>query len=852
MFEKIKAICGFELVRYGASPATYLFVALMVASAAVATFFLGGFYGSNQASLEVFFRYIPWVYVFFAPALVMGAWAEDIRRGTAEVVFSLPVPLAAVHVGRFLAAWLVLGVILACTWVMPLTVLFLGTPDVGMMLSGYVGAFLLGGVMLAVGLWASAMARTQAGAYALALFTGFLLLALGWGLMSSLLLTLLPTSVVTALVDGGLLARYDLMTRGLVSLGDVTFMLAIAVFFLVLAYVQVNVRQRLRLRSNLLVLPVLAVLVAVCWLADRLPLAWDATEDKHHTLSEGTRALLAALPEGGAQLTVYYSGGQHLDLPPHVRRFVVRLRDFARTLDKTSSRLTVTEVDPDSDPRHLLLAEDYHLVPTPLPNGEALYLGLWAKAGEAETAIPFFDLSRPEQIEYQVMSALAEVVGGGTRKNVVIVTELDLGDEKQRPRVLLDLMLQYNVSLLRMGVPEIPQGTDVLVVFFSPFMEQETVYALDQFVMNGGSALILLDPFLRTSVRDYHLMLDRHAADDVIDHPADLLRHWGAHYDYTKLVVDPALATVVQHEDMSGTAAYPLWLSLGKGNMGTVPVTRFLNRLVLPEAGFFTPTGTGGAYTPVLVSSDQSREVSRTAFRDVDGPMLAGMAEGEARPRDLAVLLTGPFTSAFDDVPERVRRWYADYDVPVPAFMPQAVANGAVMAMADVDFAADLFATQPQGNRVVPTDNAYFFRNMVEYLAGDKALLSIRGRATHSRPFVMVDRLAQNTVRTFAEEEQHLIARQFKVLEEIKAKQAMLDADSPLIAHTARDDVRKLKLEELKIRQHIRHIRRQGRAAVETLGRVLAGLNIGLMPAVIGLTAVGVMTRRRRRWQKRR
>ena len=853
MLKGLSAVWRFELTRYKAAPSAYLFVALMVAASAVATFFIGGFYGSNQTSLDLFFRYIPWVFVFFAPALVMGAWAEDIRRGTSEVLYSLPLSLASVHLGKFFAAWTVLALMLLATWMMPLTVMFLGTPDVGAMAAGYVGAFLLGGVILAVGLWASTMARTQSGAYALALVTAFLLCAMGWGLMTSLLQPILPEAALAALVDKGLLARFELMTRGLIALPDVTFMACLSVFFLLLGYVRLAVYQRMQVRRNLLVIPMIAGLLGLYTLSTWLPVQLDMTEDKYHTLSEGTYSLLKKMPENGATLKFYYSSGAHLDVSPNIRRFVTSMRDFLRTLQAADDRLRVVEIAPEDNVNDQLEMEERELVQLPLPNGEGVYLGMVLTSGGEETVIPLFDIKSPEQIEYQVMSALAEVVYGKARKKISIITELDLGDARQRPRIMLDMAQHYDVSLMRMGVPEIPEGTDLAIVFFAPFMEQETVYALDQFVMNGGNALIMLDPFLRTSVQDYHLMLDRHAEDEAVDHAADLLRKWGAHYDYRYLVVDNALASVVQHEDMSGTAAYPLWLTLSQNNMtGNTPVTTYIDRLTLPESGFFTPVkGVSSTYAPVLVSSKQSQVVSRTAFRDVDGPMLASLAEGEEKVRDLAVLLNGPFNSAFAGPPLRVRNWYADYGVPVPQHKSVTHQPGRVFALADVDFAADLFATTPQGNKVTPTSNYYFVRNIVEYLVGDGDLLSIRGRASHIRPFVMVTRLAQNTVATFGKEEQDLLARQFEVLEDIQELEHLIAQDSPRVGPSAREDIRVLKVEELKIRQQLKFIRRQGRDAVEQLGRVLAGLNIAFMPVLIGLICVGLMTHRRRKYRQK-
>src|SRR6202049_670005 len=139
-----------ELRSYFATPLAYVFILIFLVLANSFTFYLGGFFERGQADLAPFFNYHPWLYLFLIPALSMRLWAEERRTGTMELLLTLPVPLWATVVGKFLAAWAFTGVALALTFPIWFTVNYLGNPDNGVILAGYIGSVFMAGGYLAI------------------------------------------------------------------------------------------------------------------------------------------------------------------------------------------------------------------------------------------------------------------------------------------------------------------------------------------------------------------------------------------------------------------------------------------------------------------------------------------------------------------------------------------------------------------------------------------------------------------------------------------------------------------------------------------------------------------------------
>ena len=219
-------VCRRELASVIANPVAAIFVLAFVILSAALTFHLGGFFARGQADLEAFFRFHPWLHLFLMPALGMRLWAEERRGGTVELLLTLPLRPAALVGGKFLAAWGTAGLALALTAGLPVTVAYLGDPDPGPILSGYLGSWLLAGGFLAVAAAASAATHNQAVAFVLGAGACFLLLATGTDLAADALAGL-GAAPLGALAGLSALPHFDALVEGHITLGAVGFFMSL-------------------------------------------------------------------------------------------------------------------------------------------------------------------------------------------------------------------------------------------------------------------------------------------------------------------------------------------------------------------------------------------------------------------------------------------------------------------------------------------------------------------------------------------------------------------------------------------------------------------------------------------------
>lgn len=221
-----------ELLSYFRSPVAYIFIIIFLISTAGATWFLGSFYQSNQSSLDPFFFFHPWLYLFLIPAIGMRLWAEDRRSGTIELLLTLPVNLLTAVLGKFLAAWLFVGIALALTFPMAATVYYLGSPDTGLVVTGYLGSFLMAGSYLAIACFTSSMTKNQVISFVLGFFICLILVLLGWGFLQALLVNVFPVWLADAITFFSFSSHFEGFHRGLIDSRDVIYFLSIIGFML--------------------------------------------------------------------------------------------------------------------------------------------------------------------------------------------------------------------------------------------------------------------------------------------------------------------------------------------------------------------------------------------------------------------------------------------------------------------------------------------------------------------------------------------------------------------------------------------------------------------------------------------
>jgi ABC-2 type transport system permease protein len=228
------AVFSREFLGYFRTPVAYVFLVVFLVASTGLAFFMGGLFDGRVASLERFFLFHPFLYLFLVPAVGMRLWAEERRSGTVELLFTLPItPLRAV-VGKFLAAWSFLGIALLSTFLLPLTVAYLGDPDWGVILASYLGSFLMAGAYLGICSLVSALTKNQVIAFVISVSVCLVLVLLGWSVFQSILEGIFPTAVVAALETFSFTTHFESMLRGLIDLRALVYFGSLMIFTLLL------------------------------------------------------------------------------------------------------------------------------------------------------------------------------------------------------------------------------------------------------------------------------------------------------------------------------------------------------------------------------------------------------------------------------------------------------------------------------------------------------------------------------------------------------------------------------------------------------------------------------------------
>jgi ABC-2 type transport system permease protein len=228
----VSAIFKREIRAYFGSPVAYVFIAIFLLLIGFFTFNISNFFEMGQADLRAFFEWHPWLYMFLVPAVAMRLWAEELRMGTIELVLTFPITPGEVILGKFLAAWVFIGVALALTFPMAITVFYLGNPDLGPIISGYIGSFLMAGALLSVGSMTSALTRSQVISFILALFICLFFILAGFPPVTAILADWAPRWVIGIVSSLSFLSHFVSMQRGVLDLRDVLYYCSVIFFML--------------------------------------------------------------------------------------------------------------------------------------------------------------------------------------------------------------------------------------------------------------------------------------------------------------------------------------------------------------------------------------------------------------------------------------------------------------------------------------------------------------------------------------------------------------------------------------------------------------------------------------------
>jgi ABC-2 type transport system permease protein len=229
----IKTIAKREIGAYFTSPLAYVFIVIFLLLSGFFTFMVGGFFERGEASLtRSFFDWHPWFYLFLVPAVGMRLWAEERRVGTLELLFTMPITAWQAIVGKFLASWFFLGLALVLTFPVVITVNYLGSPDNGVILTGYIGSWLMAGAYLALSCITSAMTRTQVVSFIISVVACLFLILAGFPPVVNLISGWASPWFVDVVTSFSVITHFEGFQKGVLDSRDVVFFLLVVGFSL--------------------------------------------------------------------------------------------------------------------------------------------------------------------------------------------------------------------------------------------------------------------------------------------------------------------------------------------------------------------------------------------------------------------------------------------------------------------------------------------------------------------------------------------------------------------------------------------------------------------------------------------
>ena len=241
-----------ELKSYFTTPLAYVFLVVFLAVAGHMAF-KRRFFEARQADMQAFFMNLPLVFMLIVPATAMRLWAEERKTGSIELLLTLPITVVQAVLGKFFAAWVFLAIALALTFPMIITVCYLGEPDVGPIMTGYLGSWLMAGGFLAIGCFFSTVSKNQVIAFVLSFVACAVFVYSDDPTTIRFLSDLFPPFLarylmpaiagVSAIVRLSFRAHFEATLRGLLQFKDLSYFVVLMAGWLAASIIVLNERK---------------------------------------------------------------------------------------------------------------------------------------------------------------------------------------------------------------------------------------------------------------------------------------------------------------------------------------------------------------------------------------------------------------------------------------------------------------------------------------------------------------------------------------------------------------------------------------------------------------------------------
>lgn len=873
-WQVVKSIMRRDLRRYFNNPTGYVFITLFIFLSAAAAFWQERFFLNNLANLDQLNDFFPYLLLFFIPALTMGVWANENKEGTDELLLTLPATDLEIVLGKYFAAYGIYTASLLLSLSHVIVLFFLGWPDLGLMVGNYLGYWLIGGALIAVGMLASLLTSNVTIAFiAGAVFCAFFVFigALG-GIFGQ--------AVKNFVSPLGVFGHFGDFSRGVISFSGLLYFISIAATFLYLNVTLISRRhwpheaegykmwQHHLVRAAALVIAVISANAVLSRLSMRL----DVTAEQLHSLSGETKKLIKEIPADRPVLIQAYISK---DVPQQYVQTRQNLLSFLREIASAGgSRVQVLIHDTEPYTQEARDArEKFGITPNEIPNpGSArastsqVFMGVAFTCGAEEQVIPFFDAGLP--VEYELARSI-RVVAKTQRKKIGIVNTdaklfggFDFQTMRSNPAwpVVEELKKQYEVVQVD---PEsaITDSLDGLLVAMPSALPQEAMDNVLARIEAGMPTLLLDDPLpivnigLAPSERsgaDMNPFMRNNAPPPKPKGNIQaFMSKLGINWNSAQITWD----TYNPHPDL---AQIPPEIVFVGANNETVEAfnKEHIASAGLQEVVLLYP----GALAPMPSSSYEFQPLLKT-----------GVLSGTLNYQQM--IQRSFFGTQMVDS-RRLRHIPINADQTLAAYVRGAKKDSLsgdkslkVIFIADLDFISDqFFELRRRGFENLNFDNVTFFLNCMDYLVGDDSFVTLRKRRVKHRTLETVEARTRAYVEQRVKEEQDAEAEAQRALDEAQRQlnekvadvrqRTDLDAQTKQImaenlqqVENRRFEVQKANIEAAK-EAKIDASKENMEAAIQRIQSGIKTLAVMLPPVPVLVLGVMIFMRRRKREQE--
>ncbi len=591
----------------------------------------------------------------------------------------------------------------------------------------------------------------------------------------------------------------------------------------------------------------------------------DLTENSLYTLSTGTLNIIENIEE---PITLhYFFSDRASEKIPQLRTYANRVRELLQEYAQLSKgKIALNIVDPIAYSEEEDQAAEYGLQGVPVgPTGNTIFFGLAGSnsVGDSEI-IPFFQPNKEQFLEYDISKLIYTLLN--TKKPVVgllsrlpMFSSFDVETQRIRdPWVITNQLQQlYEVRNIDFAETELDEDLELLVLVHPKNLSEETLYAIDQYVVKGGNLLVFVDPYAEADIPPMNPESPIESAGARSSSLKKLFDAWGIEYTAASVVGDRAYALTVGEGNGQQVRHYAI-LGIGSESLDKEDITTSgLDVVTVAMGGYVKPKeGAEVSFKPLMHSSKEAMLFESSKFRFL--PKVSALAEN-FKPSGEEYAIAGRFelepVSAFaDGLKEEGDE--AESSVTIK-HTSKGTEKVNIIVVADVDMLTDRMWVNVQdflGQAIYDAwaSNGDFVVNSVDNLLGSSDLISVRGRATATKPFTRVDALKRQADDQFREQEQALqnqLRSTEQKLAQLQSKRD--DQGSALLSPEQSKEIQRFQNEKLQVRKELRKVRHELDKNIRQLGTWLKAINIGLMPIVITVVALVISAIRIKRREQR-